>query len=363
VEFQRGMEIGDYVLQDPLGKGQFSTVWRAAHKRTGIEAALKINQESDPVQLKRFAREAELLQSLNHSNIVPFRGYDVQGDVLFIAMKYVKGMTLQDLIDNRKRTNPRGPIMSLLELERFIKPLVNALEYLHTRGVIHRDLKPANILIEEGTNQVIITDFGLAKSAFDQQRTTAGFDFTGTVFYTTPEQLSNSYQLSPATDLYSLAAITYELLTGNPPFTDPNNNPFTIMVMHLNNPVTPPSYMVKTLPEGLDGVFKRALEKDPTRRYRSVKEFYSAFLAVAGPTNELQDNSVYVPVKVMPEARSGISAPARAPVVLPSYVTPSQTAPVKSARSGGRGLVIGLVVIIILLALVLAVLIFIYFTR
>ncbi len=103
--------------------------------------------------------------------------------------------SIQDLIDNRRRINPLVLIMPLPEVERFLHPLADALEYLHNRGIIHRDLKPANILIEEGTNQVIITDFGLAKSAFDVHRTTAGFDFTGSVLYTTPVQLSNSYQL------------------------------------------------------------------------------------------------------------------------------------------------------------------------
>jgi serine/threonine protein kinase len=188
VILQAQTRVDGYILQKPIGKGRFSTVWLATQESTGFEVAIKFNEISnDPVQLKRFKREAQLLQDLNHPNIVPFRSYDVYEDTFFIVMRYIRGTNLETLIADHRRSNaPNSPIMSIPEIISILRPLASALDYIHDRGLIHRDLKPANILREEGTNNVLITDFGLAKSTHDLTKTTTGIDFTGTLLYTSP---------------------------------------------------------------------------------------------------------------------------------------------------------------------------------
>src|SRR5690242_5812858 len=98
MNFERGVQIGDYILQEKVGKGQFSVVWRAVHVRTGFEVAIKFNQQNDPVQVKRFRREAEVLRNLSHSHLVPFLGYDELDGHLILIMRYIRGMSLESLI-------------------------------------------------------------------------------------------------------------------------------------------------------------------------------------------------------------------------------------------------------------------------
>jgi serine/threonine protein kinase len=276
MNFERGSQIGDYVLQERVGRGQFSVVWRATHVRTGFEVAIKVNKEYDPVQVMRFRREAELLRSLNHTHLVPYYGYDELNGHLILIMRYIRGQSLEALINRKREIDFEEPVMTTQEVARIFRPLAEVLDYIHSQGVIHRDLKPANILIENGTNNVMITDFGLAKGTYDPTKTASGINFTGTLLYATPEQIANS-KLTPATDQYSLAAVIYVLLTGRPPFQPHDNDPIALLGMHLNNTLTPPSALVKGISPAIDEVIRRAMEKDPARRFRSVTEFYLAF--------------------------------------------------------------------------------------
>jgi WD40 repeat protein len=323
MNFERGAQVGDYILQERVGRGQFSVVWRAIHVRTGFEIAIKFNQQNDPLQLKRFRREAEVLRNLSHPNLVPFLGYDDLDGHLILMMRYIRGISLETLINRRWQQDLESPIMTPQEVKRIFKPLAEGLDYIHSKGLIHRDLKPGNILIEEGTKNVLITDFGLAKGAFDPNQTAAGYSFTGTLLYAPPEQISGS-QLSPATDQYALASIIYVLLTGRPPFQPAYNDPIALLGMHLNNLVMPPSHIVKGLPLELDEVIIQALEKDPARRFASVKEFYEAYERAISPAMAPEIVGSIPLVSVTPKSRNG-NGTATLVSDLPSYEAPAHS--------------------------------------
>jgi serine/threonine-protein kinase len=181
-------------------------------------------------------------------------------------MEYVPGVDLEQMIQQRRQ---RSETFSCDEALRLLRPVAEALDYAHRKNVIHRDVKPANILVGE-SGHVVLTDFGLA---MDVNRGSLGEIF-GSPRYIAPEQARDSSAASPASDLYSLGVMLYELLTGSPPFDDPS--PTALALQHIMLEPPPPRSLNPNLSQAVEQVLLKALRKEPARRYRSGKELIAA---------------------------------------------------------------------------------------
>jgi len=252
--------FGDYELIAELGRGGMGVVYRARQLSLNREVALKMilrGQLASPVELARFKAEAEAAARLNHPNIVPV--YDV-GQVdsrPFFTMKMIRGQTLSQRLAN-------GPLPAR-ESALLLASVARAIQHAHQNGVLHRDLKPSNILIDdEGIAHV--TDFGLAKQTDDAASLTRTGGIIGTPAYMAPEQAAGARGVvGPATDVYSLGAILYHLLTGRPPFQAAS--PVDTVLLLLEQEPVPPRIINPTADRDLELIALRCLQKPTDLRY------------------------------------------------------------------------------------------------
>ncbi|MBE3070314.1 MAG: serine/threonine protein kinase [Planctomycetes bacterium] len=272
----------DLKLLEKIGRGSQAVVYKCRHTPTGRILAVKIlsaEAARDPQNRNRFVSEGRQAARLNHENLVRIYQVGPFKDTFFIAMEYVDGGSVNDLIVARKRIEPA-------EAVRIIRAAAMGLAYVHRRGFIHRDIKPKNILLtREGVAK--IADLGLARrnadidSAFEE----IGKAY-GTPYYISPEQVRGDPDTDHRTDIYSLGATFYEMLTGRPPFTTPDSRQFAkIMQMHVNKPVPDPRHFVPDLPESLCRILATALAKNPQDRYHRTDGFVHALdkTGLAGP--------------------------------------------------------------------------------
>jgi eukaryotic-like serine/threonine-protein kinase len=259
-----GELVGDYLLLEEIARGGMGVVYKARQVSLNRDVALKMiltGAMATPAERERFRREAELAANLDHANIVPIFEVRDQDGLLFFSMKLIDGGNLAQRAFWFK-DDPR-------ETARLIKTLARAVHYAHGKGFIHCDLKPSNILIDhEGQPQ--ITDFGLARRASEDSSLTATGAILGTPSYMAPEQASGHRRsIGPATDVYGLGAILYELLTGRPPFRTPTMMETVVQVLE-RDPV-PPREIRPDLPRELETICLKCLEKMPHERYASAQ--------------------------------------------------------------------------------------------
>src|SRR5271154_4232581 len=252
-----GDRLGKWVIYKELGRGGMGRVYLAQEEIGGRQAALKVlaaelAQESGFLQ--RFQREIETLAQLEHPNIVRFFESGFENGLYFYAMEYVDGPSLEDDLERTERL----PWKDVLDIVLQVCP---ALKHVHDHGVIHRDLKPANIL-RNSAGVVKLTDFGIAK-VFAQGHLTAAGGIIGTADYLSPEQAAGK-PVSKRSDLYSLGAVLYTLLTGRPPFV--GESFLDLLHKHRYAQFDPPRKIVPELPYELDEVVCQLLEKDPAAR-------------------------------------------------------------------------------------------------
>jgi serine/threonine protein kinase len=255
-----GRRLGKYQLETLVGRGGMATVYRAHDTVLNRSVAIKVLEPAltfDPKSVERFRREAVTAANLEHPNIV--RVYDVQqeGKIHFIAMRFVQGTTLRDIL----RDNGPLPLEAILNI---IVPVASALHYAHRHGVIHRDVKPGNILVEPDGN-VLLTDFGIARAAGGTQ---AGLTATGLVMgtadYLAPEQIAGR-PAEPRSDIYSLGVVLYEMLTGVTPFA--GENTASILYRQVHDQPPPLRSLNTRLPSELQPLMDRALAKNPALRH------------------------------------------------------------------------------------------------
>jgi alpha-tubulin suppressor-like RCC1 family protein len=261
-----GTTIGSFTVEALIGRGGMGEVYRAVHRDLGRLVALKLLHPVLATQEEftaRFLREARMMQSLDHPGIVTvFDTGDVDGR-LYLAMRLIAGISLKDLLAQGRL--PPGEILRILE------QLAEALDYAHSRGVIHRDIKPSNVLIDP-RGQPVLVDFGLAKALGDASVTVSS-RYLGTPTYMAPEQASGE-PVSHRADLYSLACVAFEMLTGTPPYTEQDS--LALLLAHGTHPVPRATERDQQLPGPVDAVFQRALAKSPTQRYPSAGAFVDA---------------------------------------------------------------------------------------
>ncbi|MBX3167389.1 MAG: protein kinase [Candidatus Eremiobacteraeota bacterium] len=251
--------VGRYLLTEVVGKGGMATVYRGVPADTldkSQSVAVKVIRAPDAQEWERFRREIDICRNLRHAHIVTLLDYGHHQQMLYLVLELIEGPTLREVL--RDRQLPAAEAWSILE------PLLGAVAYAHQNGVVHRDLKPENIMFSP---KLKVMDFGLAKST-DSQKLTATGTIMGTPLYMAPEQIEGG-NLHPATDQYALGAMIFEILSGRPPFQDPDV--VQLIYSHLQ---TAPPRLSDFRPDlaGLDEVLYQMMAKDPARRYPSLVE-------------------------------------------------------------------------------------------
>ena len=268
---------GRYTLVRELGRGGMATVYLGTDLKLARQVAIKLLAPATRAYLgsDRFQREVLLAAQLSHPHIVPLFEADEADGLLYYVMEYVDGESL------RQRLSRDGPL-SVDDAVRTAAEVGDALQYAHENGVIHRDVKPENILLSRG--HALVTDFGIAKlmeergSAEGPALTGAGIA-VGTAAYMSPEQASGDQRVDPRSDVYSLAAVLYEMLAGEPPFTGPSSQAITARV--INDLPRPIRTVRPGLPVHLERALVRGLAKSPADRHRTARAFVEALAASA----------------------------------------------------------------------------------
>ncbi len=263
--------LGPYRIDAELGRGGMATVFKAFQPSLARIVAIKVLPDffADDADFKeRFQQEAIAVAGLRHPSIPVVHDYGESDGTTYIVSEYVGGGTLTD------RLGKALPVEDTVEM---LRPVASALDYAHSKGVLHRDVKPSNILID-ADGMPMLADFGLAKIlGADSSRLTKTGTIVGTPEYMSPEQCGGE-SLTPASDIYALGVVAYEMLTGRPPFIGPT--PVAVLVAQVKDPLPSPRSLNPDLTEGVERVLVRALAKNPTERYGTCGEFIAA-LSVA----------------------------------------------------------------------------------
>jgi eukaryotic-like serine/threonine-protein kinase len=262
---------GRYRIQRKLGAGGMADVYLAEDQELGRRVAIKIlngRHANDAQFIERFRREAKNAAALNHPNIVSIYDRGNAEDTYYIAMEFLDGRTLKELIVSRGA----APVNVAIE---YARQILSALRFAHRHGIVHRDIKPHNVLVDS-EGRVKVTDFGIARAGTSQMTETGSI--VGTAQYLSPEQARGG-EVDQRSDLYSLGIVLYELLTGKTPFD--GDTPVEIAMKHLSNAPKPPSTLRADIPPELDMVVLRALAKNPDDRYQSADEMEADLERVA----------------------------------------------------------------------------------
>jgi len=269
--------VGRYTLVRELGRGGMGAVYLGTDVKLAREVAIKVLPPSTRAYLgsERFQREVQLAAKLSHPHIVPLFEADEVDGFLYYVMEYIEGESLAQRLE-------RGGPLALDEAVRITAEVGDALQYAHERGIIHRDIKPANILLSGG--HALVTDFGIAKSLAqaDEGMTLTGTGVTvGTAAYMSPEQASGEKRIDARSDVYALAAVMYEMLAGEPPFTGPSAQ--AIVARIIVDAPRPIRTVRPNVPPHIQDALLHALAKVPADRPVSVKLFVDM---LARPTTE-----------------------------------------------------------------------------
>ncbi|MDQ3065610.1 MAG: Stk1 family PASTA domain-containing Ser/Thr kinase [Actinomycetota bacterium] len=263
---------GRYQIVRKLGSGGMANVYLAEDQELGRRVAIKILDDRharDDQFIERFRREAQNAAGLSHPNIVSVYDRGEAEGTYYIAMEYVEGRTLKELII------ARGPSPLGIGID-YTRQILSALRFAHRNGIVHRDIKPHNVIVDED-GRVKVMDFGIARAGAASQMTEAG-SIIGTAQYLSPEQARGA-PVDQTSDLYSTGIVLYELLTGAVPFN--GETPVEIAMKHLSQAPAPPSARRPEVPRDLDFVVLRALAKDSADRYHSAEEMDSDLERIA----------------------------------------------------------------------------------
>jgi eukaryotic-like serine/threonine-protein kinase len=291
---------GRYRILRKLGSGGMANVYLAEDEELGRRVAIKILNDkhaNDEQFVERFRSEAKHAAGLSHPNIVSIYDRGEAEGTYYIAMEYLEGRSLKELIQSR------GPAPVSIAIE-YARQILAALRVSHRTGVIHRDIKPHNVLVD-GEGRLKVTDFGIARAG-PSQMTEAG-SIVGTAQYLSPEQAQGA-PVSESSDLYSVGIVLYELLTGEVPFS--GESPVEIAMKHLSKVPAPPSQLRPEIPHDLDLVVMRALAKSPDERYQSADEMDADLARVARGLH------------VSPETEETATAIIARPITAPTIITP-----------------------------------------
>jgi serine/threonine protein kinase len=262
-----GTPFGRYCLIELLGRGGMGEVWRAHDTDTDRIVAIKVlpaHLSADEDFQRRFRREAHAAAGLNSPHVIPIHHYGEIDGRLYLDMRLIQGRDLQEVL-------AEGP-MEPARAVRIIEQVAEALHAAHQVGLLHRDIKPSNILLDHNDFAYLI-DFGIARAA-DETRMTKSGNTIGTFAYIAPERLDSTAEEDARADIYSLACVLYEALTGEPPFA--GSTTAQLMFAHVNTPPPRPSITQPNVPAQFDPVIATGMAKDPDQRYATTVELADA---------------------------------------------------------------------------------------
>jgi serine/threonine protein kinase len=347
--------LDKYELIECLGHGGAAEVWKARDTQLQRFVAIKMlhpNLRDDPTFLGRFQQEAQLIASLHHPNIVQIHDFQIfQPDgtdqnsfphaspIAYMVMDYIEGSTLAHYIAT---TSGQGKFPALVEIVKLFASISLAIDYAHRQGMVHRDIKPANILLDKRNTtrntmgEPILSDFGVAKLLHAPSITQTGIQL-GTPLYTSPEQIEG-HPASKHSDLYSLAAILYQVVTGVVPFQ--GDTLIDIMTQHSNTIPILPSLINPKVPSALDEVIMRGLAKDPAYRFPSAAAMTAAVAHALGVAVPEILRSQDTPI-VQQDLPTIVTAQTPAPIMLAEQSSGTNSTPSSSQRqelntSGGN---------------------------
>ena len=254
---------GRYELEEIVGTGGMSVVYRAWDLKSDREVAVKVlrlEYLTDVDFVRQFNREAQAASKMSHPNIVGMYDVGQDGDTRYLVMEYVKGITLKELIRQKGQIRPQRAIQMTLKI-------LAAIDHAHRNHIVHRDIKPQNILVD-AEGRVKVADFGIAR-VVDSASNTGGGNVLGSVHYFSPEQARGAVA-DEKSDLYSAGVVLYEMVTGRVPFD--GDTPMAVALKHIQEKPEPPSTHNPEVSKGLDEVILKALEKKPEDRYQSAAE-------------------------------------------------------------------------------------------
>jgi serine/threonine-protein kinase len=351
-----GRTVGSYRITEQLGEGGMGAVYRAVHTTLGRKAAVKVlldelSHNKDVVA--RFFNEAKAATAIDHPGIVSVFDFGYDDGRAYIIMEYLEGESLGE----KRRRDGHMPVDEVLILGRQV---AGALGAAHKQGIIHRDLKPDNIMVVLdpdvlGGQRAKILDFGIAKLLDNERDTAPGVEtksgrIMGTPAYMAPEQCRGAGRVDARADIYALGCVLYAMICGQPPFVGEGAG--ELIAAHLNQPPPPPRWWVNDLPQPVEDVLLRLLEKKPEDRYQTMAEVVAALEAASAgklpahlglkkpPVLPKRDEAMLVPtIAERPQAQ-----PAPQPTTLGSAVGQSLSTP----PTGGRKLplVVGAVAVV-----------------
>jgi serine/threonine-protein kinase len=275
-----------------IGAGGMADVWLAEDTHLQRQVALKVLHRrylQDPQFVERFQREAEHAAGLQHPNVVAVFDRGADGDVNYIAMRYVKGPTLKELIDRGLTPEQAVPL---------VRQVLEGAGFAHRHGIVHRDLKPQNVIVDE-EGKAVVTDFGIARAGVSEITQTGSV--MGTPHYLSPEQ-AQGHDVTSVSDLYSIGVILYEALTGRVPFE--GESAVAVAMKQVSQVPQRPSSINPQVSPALDAVVMRALEKDPGSRFQSADAFIAALDAAMKDPGVSQNTAAFAaapPVVAVPE--------------------------------------------------------------
>lgn len=296
------LEDHNYEMLGELGRGGMGVVYLAQHRKLGRRVAIKTltpERISKDNSMARFVREAQVFAAIHHPHIANLYEFEDQGPIAFLALEYVEGTDLEKERRRGRRWTPQ-------EAAELLLAMADALSHTHEKGILHRDIKPGNILIENKTNRVVLTDFGLAKSESDATLTAAGFA-VGTPAYMAPEQITDRFGGKPdgRADIFSLGTVAYEMLTLDHPFLAKDD--LNTMRNIVNGTMKPIREVNDSVPEGLANIIESMLEKNPADRIENADKLVEKlrrFLGMTRPKSDSQNTPVNTPPAKSPSAAS-----------------------------------------------------------
>jgi beta-lactam-binding protein with PASTA domain/predicted Ser/Thr protein kinase len=313
---------GRYRIIRKLGAGGMANVYLAEDQELGRRVAIKILNDrhaNDDQFVERFRREAKNAAGLSHPNIVSIYDRGEAEGTYYIAMEYLDGRSLKELIVGR------GPAPVHVAID-YTRKILDALRFAHRNGIVHRDIKPHNVIVD-AEGRVKVTDFGIARAGTSQM-TEVG-SIIGTAQYLSPEQAKGA-PVDQTSDLYSVGIVLYELLTGKVPFT--GDSPVEIAMKHISAIPEPPSTIRPDIPEDLDLVVLRALAKTPEERYPSAEEMDKDLARVAqglAVSRETEEAATQILSRSQMTPATMVAAPPRPPAeVLYEYEQPRRGRPI-----------------------------------
>jgi Protein kinase domain/Galactose oxidase, central domain len=322
-----GTTIGAYRIEELIGRGGMGAVYRAYHPSLGRHVAVKVLPaylREDEEFRERLRQEGQAIAGLRHPNILQIFDSGEDQGLLYLVTEYVRGGTLAEKM---------GTPQSLERTLEMVRPVADALDYAHARGILHRDVKPSNILLT-ADGMPVLADFGLARMSGAERLTRTGVG-VGTPEYMAPEQGAGE-DAGAAADRYALAVVAYELLTGRVPFKA--ETPLAVLLAHMHRPVPPPRDIHAGVAAGVSEVLIQGLAKAPEDRFPTAAAFVAALDAAGNPTYAASSPSNQAVDTAAPQAAR--AAVATAVPTSASGAAPTQGRVLLSRRSAIAGLVI-----------------------